>query len=256
MEAPPRQPSKMSKLRHAARKHGHALYSWAASSPRGRALYDWAASSPAAPLLDLRVVQRMIRRFQRGMHAADLIEIFAALDASQVRAWWAAGGWGVDALLSEQTREHVDLDLLLDFADEGPAQAALEELGFRRISMKRSEFVDDSLMPRRWVMRDGPGRVVDLHGVDLRTWPGSWFEKLQREARLAYAIDPTDAFAEGSIAGRSVPCLSAGLQVASRQVHEPSEADRQDVTRLCARFDLPLPPDFEVRGLVRSESTP
>ncbi|MEK6251708.1 MAG: amino acid transporter [Actinomycetota bacterium] len=176
------------------------------------------------------------------MHAADVLEILGALDASQVRTWRVAGGWAVDALLTEQTREHVDLDLLLDSADEGRAQAALEELGLRRTRNKRSDFVPDALMPRRIFMRDDWGRMVDLHPVDLHTWPGSWFERLQREAQLSFAIDPADAFAEGSIAGRSVPCLSAGLQVASRQVYEPSDADRQDVTRLCARFDLPCRP--------------
>lgn len=219
-------------LRHAARENAHALYSWA-------------ARSPAAPLLDLRAVQRIRRRFQTRLPAADVLEILDALDASQVRAWWVAGGWGVDALLSEQTREHVDLDLLLGFADEGPARAALEELGLQRIGKKRDEFFPGALMPRRIYMRDDQGRIVDLHGVDLHTWPGSWFETLQREGRLSFAVDPADAFAEGSIAGRSVPCLSAELQVASHQVYDPSEADRQDLTRLCARFDLPLPPDLE-----------
>jgi lincosamide nucleotidyltransferase A/C/D/E len=239
MGAPPRQPPKMSNLRYTALRSA-------------RALYYWTASSPAAALLDLRFFQRMRRRLKARMHEADMLEILGALDASQVQAW-VAGGWGVDALLAEQTREHDDLDLVLDFAEEERAQAALAELGFRW-DKKAGELFPGALMPKRFVMRDGPGRMVDLHGVDLRTWPGSWFEYLQRDGRLAFAIDPTDGFAEGSIAGRSVPCLSAGLQVASRQVYEPSDADRQDVTRLCARFDLPLPPDFEVR--VRSESTP
>jgi lincosamide nucleotidyltransferase A/C/D/E len=178
------------------------------------------------------------------MHAADVLEILAALDASQVRAW-VVGGWGVDALLAEQTREHADLDLLLDLTEEEPAQAAFEDLGFRWIRNKRTDFIPDALMPRRIFMRDDSGRMLDLHGVDLRTWPGSWFEKLQREARLSLAIDPADAFAEGRIAGRRVPCLSPGLQVASCQAYELGEDDRRDMSRLCARFDLPLPAYLE-----------
>jgi len=234
MQAPPRQPSSSSKLRHATRENAHVLYSWA-------------ASSPAAPLLDLRVVQRIRQRFQRRLPANDVLEILDALVASQVRAFWVAGGWGVDALLTEQTREHVDLDLVLDFADEGRAQAALEGLGLQRIGKIRDEFVPGALMPRRIFMRDGRGRMVDLHPVDLQTWPGSWFERLQREGRLSFAIDPADACTEGSIADRPVRCLSAELQVASRQVYELSDADCQDVIRLCARFDVPLPPDLEAQ---------
>jgi lincosamide nucleotidyltransferase A/C/D/E len=178
------------------------------------------------------------------MYAADVLEILAALDSSQVRAW-VVGGWGVDALLAEQTREHADLDLLLDLTEEEPARAALEELGFRWIRNKRTDFIPDALMPRRIFMRDDSGRMVDLHGVDLRTWPGSWFEKLQREGRLSLAIDPADAFAEGRIAGRRASCLSPILQVASCQAYDPSQDDLQGMSRLCARFDLPLPAYLE-----------
>jgi lincosamide nucleotidyltransferase A/C/D/E len=162
--------------------------------------------------------------------------------------YWVAGGWGADALLAEQTREHVDLDLVLDFVDEGPARAALEGIGFRQTGSKRRDVVRDALMPRRVFMRDDGGRMVDFHPVDLETWPWSWLETFQPEAELSAGIDPDGAFAEGDIGGRPVPCLSAGLQVASRHAYELSDADRQDVTRLCARFDLTLPPDLDARS--------
>jgi lincosamide nucleotidyltransferase A/C/D/E len=233
------EPSNPPRLRQAVRKNAQALYSHAASSPRLRTL--------AAPLVNLRPVQRMIGGFQRRMGADDVLEILGALDASPARCW-VAGGWAVDALLNEQTREHVDLDLVLDFADEGPARAALEELGFRRTGSKSHELVRDALMPRRVFMRDDGGRMVDLHPVDLQTWPWSWLERLQLEGQLFFGIDPADAFAEGNISGRPVPCLSAELQVASRQGYELSDADRHDVTTLCSRFDLTLPPDLEARS--------
>lgn len=239
MQKPNGRPPNSSKLRHAARKNVHALYSRAASSPSLRTI--------AAPLVNLRAVQRMIGGFQRRMGADDVFEILDALDASRARCW-VAGGWAVDAVLTEQTREHVDLDLVLDFADEGPARAALEELGFQRTGSKSSEWVRDALMPRRVFMRDDGGRMVDLHPVDLQAWPWSWLERLQREGQLSFGIDPDDAFAEGNIAGRPVPCLSAELQVASRQGYELSDADRHDVTRLCARFDLALPPDLDAQS--------
>jgi lincosamide nucleotidyltransferase A/C/D/E len=241
MQAPDSPTSNSSRLRQAVRKNAQALYSRASSSTRLRNLYGRAANSPVAPLLT-RPVQRMTGRFQRRMGVDDVLEVLGALDASQVR-YLVAGGWAADALLGEQTREHVDLDLVLDFADEGPACAALEEIGLRRTGSKSREFVRDALMPRRVFLRDDDGRMVDLHPVDLETWPGSWLESSQN-----LGIDPADAFSEGDIAGRPVPCLSAALQVASRDVYELSEADRQDVARLCAHFELTLPPDLDPRS--------
>jgi lincosamide nucleotidyltransferase A/C/D/E len=227
-----------------ARRNAQAVYFRVSTSPRCRRLYFRLVRSSAAALLELRPVRLVKGRFQRRMQAADVLEILDGLQAAQVRVW-VVGGWAVDALLGEQTREHVDLDLLLDFADEARGQAVLEDLGFWRIGKIERDFVPDGLMPRRIPMRDDWARMVELHAADLQTWPRGWFEKLEREGRLSYAIDPADAFAEGMIDGRTVRCLSPGLQVASRQVYDPTEADQQDVARLCARFDLPLPSDLE-----------
>jgi lincosamide nucleotidyltransferase A/C/D/E len=229
----------LAKLRNATRR-----YIWA--------VYRWVADSRLAPLLELAPVQRLRRRLRRPMQPADVFEILAALDG--IRAW-VAGGWAVDALLAEQTRQHNDLDLVLDFSELEDARAVLAQLGFRRVRAME-EFFPGALMPRRILLRDPAGRIVELHGVDLRTWPGAWLESLRREGRPAVAVDAADAFAEGSIAGRSVPCLSAQLQVASRQSYEPTEVDRQDIARLCATFDLPLPAALEADRLVLSESTP
>ncbi|MGZ4382041.1 MAG: nucleotidyltransferase domain-containing protein, partial [Gaiellaceae bacterium] len=44
------------------------------------------------------------------MRATDVLEVLAALGEAGVRAS-LEGGWGVDALVGRQTREHEDLDL-------------------------------------------------------------------------------------------------------------------------------------------------
>jgi len=46
------------------------------------------------------------------MTEADVIEILGWLADAGV-AVWLDGGWGVDALIGEQTREHKDLDLIV-----------------------------------------------------------------------------------------------------------------------------------------------
>ena len=45
-----------------------------------------------------------------GMTPEDVVEVLTALDAGGID-YWVDGGWGIDALLERQTREHRDLDL-------------------------------------------------------------------------------------------------------------------------------------------------
>lgn len=202
-----------------------------------RALYARIERSRAAPVLRMRVVQQTRQRLHRRMYAREVLEVLDQLKASGIETW-VAGGWGVDALLGAQTRQHDDLDLIVDLAREDDAQVALETLRFRRI---RAECFPGALMPKQIIMRDRAGRVVDLHGVDTRTWPGSWRELLERAGRSAVPFDPARPFAVGTIAGRPVECVSPDLQLASRQVYALTDAAAADARALCARFRLAEP---------------
>lgn len=51
------------------------------------------------------------------------------LEAANCR-YWIAGGWGVDALVGKQTREHRDLDLAIDATCEASALMTLDALGY------------------------------------------------------------------------------------------------------------------------------
>jgi lincosamide nucleotidyltransferase A/C/D/E len=46
------------------------------------------------------------------MTSVDVIDLCATLEVSGVEIW-IDGGWGVDALLGEQTRPHRDLDIAI-----------------------------------------------------------------------------------------------------------------------------------------------
>jgi uncharacterized protein YaaQ len=64
------------------------------------------------------------------MTADDVLEIVGLLRASDVDVW-LLGGWGVDALVGEQTRDHKDLDLIVRDDDVARASDVLNERGFR-----------------------------------------------------------------------------------------------------------------------------
>ena len=64
------------------------------------------------------------------MDAAHAILIIDALRSRGLTAW-VHGGWGVDALLGTQTRDHDDLDLVVQLSDWPKIAAALTRLGYR-----------------------------------------------------------------------------------------------------------------------------
>ena len=89
------------------------------------------------------------------MTAADVLNALEQLERASVETW-VDGGWGVDALLGEQTREHEDLDIVIALADGGNAEEALSALGFSLTEDER---------PTRFVLSDGDGRRIDFHTV-------------------------------------------------------------------------------------------
>ena len=63
------------------------------------------------------------------MTAGAVLDVLDALGSAGLDVW-VDGGWGVDALVGEQTRPHEDLDLVVARSDVPRAEAALRPLGF------------------------------------------------------------------------------------------------------------------------------
>lgn len=165
------------------------------------------------------------------MHPNDVHAVLDALAAAGCPCW-ISGGWGVDALVGRRTRPHRDLDLAIDAAREADAMRALEALGYT---------VETDWRPVRVeLVAPGEGRV-DLHPVvfegdgagDGRQagLDGAWFDY------------PRGDLTTGAIGGRTVPCISARLQVTFHEGYEPRDVDVMDLRRLYELIaDGPLTP--------------
>ena len=92
------------------------------------------------------------------MTCDDVIEVLDRLEAAGVCVW-LDGGWGIDALISRQTRLHDDLDAIIARQDLSQAQEALAPLGFEHAPDVKPG------LPARLVLRDPTGRQEDLHVV-------------------------------------------------------------------------------------------
>ena len=153
-----------------------------------------------------------------------------ALDAAGVRAG-VTGGWGIDALLRRQTREHGDVDLGVP---SDSVDAAIEALGSLGYSITADE------RPARIVLESDDGKV-DLHpivmlpsGAGVQTgFDGQTFE-----------YPPGSLEAEGEIGGRIVRCGTPELQVTFHRGYEPREHDRRDMAALALAFGLTLEPPY------------
>lgn len=159
------------------------------------------------------------------MTADDVLSVLTRLRQAKADVW-IGGGWGIDALVGEQTRDHRDLDLMHRQDQEDAVLAALQEAGF-------VETLD--WRPIRFVVTALDGREIDLHPLVFADDGSARQASLEPERPFTY---PPSCFVTGTIRGRSVPCLSAEQQVYFHQGYEPSERDRHDMAQLRRAFGI------------------
>jgi lincosamide nucleotidyltransferase A/C/D/E len=168
------------------------------------------------------------------MPSADAVALLGGLQDHGVDVC-LSGGWGVDALLGEQTREHADLDLWAPAAQVPQLFVSLVAQGVDRI------FPWPGDRPWNFVLHDGASLRVDLH----------LYEKLDDDTvHFGSVTDgvtfPTAALGgRGRIDGTPVRCEAPEWAVRWHTGYPPRDVDRHDVPLLCARFGVPLPFGFD-----------
>jgi len=138
---------------------------------------------------------------------------------------WIDGGWGVDALVGQQTRPHNDIDIFIQKNDIAKFTEMLKSNGYRETKMEYT-----TLDHTAW--RDDHDRTIDLH---LFEFEGAGALRFENE------IYPSDIFnGKGQIGGIAVHCLTAEAQLLYHQGYEQKEKDRHDVQLLCDTFGLKI----------------
>ncbi|WP_345571542.1 nucleotidyltransferase domain-containing protein [Nonomuraea rosea] len=161
----------------------------------------------------------------RPMTAGDVLSLLALLRHAGADVW-IGGGWGIDALVGAQTREHRDLDLMHRQDQEATVLAALSREGF-------AETLD--WRPVRFVVTAPDGREIDLHPLVFADDGSAEQAAPEPDRPFAY---PASCFVTGTIEGTTVPCLSAAQQVYFHQGYEPSDRDRHDMAQLRRVFGI------------------
>jgi lincosamide nucleotidyltransferase A/C/D/E len=159
---------------------------------------------------------------------------------------WLFGGWGVDALLGRQTREHHDVDLLVEVSNLERFEGHLNDLGFEQGSVWDEEarwvhhesWSREEARPTAFVDTHPDGREIDVHVV--REDQGRGVEALWN---APYPLPADGLSRTGVVAGRAVPCVTFDMQRIAHTGYDLAPHHVQDLKLLeeSAAYEGALP---------------
>jgi len=167
------------------------------------------------------------------MNAADVLSLYNAFQNKNIEVW-IDGGWGVDALLEKQTRAHNDLDIVIQQIDVAKLRTLLESQGYEEIKLEIAR-------PHNFVLADNQGHEIDIHVIVLDVEGNGIYGPAEKGEMY-----PVDALGgTGSIAGRTVKCISPRWTINFHSGYKLKEKDYKDVSALCDKFGIDLPAEYE-----------
>ncbi|MEA2008280.1 MAG: nucleotidyltransferase family protein [Chloroflexota bacterium] len=162
------------------------------------------------------------------MTAEDVIEIVRLFNQNDVEVI-IDGGWGVDALLGEQTRIHEDLDVAVAHKDVEKIRALLEAKGYHDVPR-------DDTWECNFVLGDDEGRLVDIHSCTFDAEGNNVFG-------VKYPLDSLQG--SGVINRHPVRCIPPQWLVDFHTGYELDENDYRDVKLLCQKFSIEIPAEYD-----------
>ncbi len=158
------------------------------------------------------------------MTDSDVIEFIQLLRENRIEIC-IDGGWGVDALMGEQTRRHADLDIAVQHWDVPKIRSLLEATGYHDV------YRDDT-RDCNFVLGDDEGHLIDVHSYEFDS-----------EGNLIYglAYPPDSLNGNGVINGHAVRCITPEWMVKFHSGYQLDEHDYHDVKLLCQKFGFELP---------------
>jgi lincosamide nucleotidyltransferase A/C/D/E len=157
------------------------------------------------------------------MSAEDAVALLGRMEAIDV---WLDGGWGVDALIGEQTREHDDLDVVVV---RSAVPLLIEALGQEDYEVAKGQ------LPTCIVLLDPIGRQVDVHPVEFDE-SGNGIYAMEEGGTWPY---PAQGFTgRGRVLDVEVRCLTPEVQVLCHAGYELAETDHHDLALLRECFGV------------------
>jgi len=166
----------------------------------------------------------------------EILRIYKLLSANGIQVW-LVGGWGIDALLGEQTRPHKDLDILLLLDDVAKMGELLGRCGYALKALwEENRWVTDrrgNKTATAFVLQNPDGYEIDVHALrfdDQRQGIPAW------EAEAGFLFKPEDLAGQGEIGGLVVQCISPEMQMRVHTGYTLPEYQVQDLALLDMKF--------------------
>ena len=174
------------------------------------------------------LAERLTIMEEAEMSANDVVEIIKLLEKNNIGVY-VDGGWGVDALLGEQTRKHNDLDIAVSHKFVPKLRELFEECGYKDVPR-------DDTRDCNFVLGDDKGRLIDVHSY---TFDENGYNT------FGVAYESHHLTGTGVINGYPIKCIPPDVMVEFHTGYEVDENDYLDVSALCERFAIPLPGLYE-----------
>ena|SRR3989344_6753772 len=131
------------------------------------------------------------------MKLKDVLETVQLLEKAEINVW-LDGGWGVDALLGEQTRIHDDVDIVIQEKDIPKLRKLLEAKSYHDIERN-----DTSAW--NFVLGDDKGHLIDVHAFTFDSEGNGIYGPVERGLTYPAAC----LTGSGKIDGFTVKCITA-----------------------------------------------
>lgn len=162
------------------------------------------------------------------MSQEDVIELLNLFERNGIEVI-VDGGWGVDALVGEQTRSHEDLDIATEHKNVPFLRKLLKKEGYEEIP--RGDSTD-----YMFIMADKAGHKVDVHSYTF-----------DAKGNNIYGIEyPLESLSgAGLIGSRTVKCIAAESVLKFHQNYAIDNDNYHDVKVICEKLNLPLPEEYK-----------
>jgi len=168
-----------------------------------------------------------------AMTAEDVVSFYDEMERKGVKLW-LDGGWGVDALLGKQTRQHGDIDIAILKKNVKVATNYLKSKGYAQIHRSDTS-------PHNFMLGNNLAQFVDFHVIQLDE-DGNGLYGSHKEG----VMYPADALSgKGNIGNKDVWCISPQWVVNFHSGYQLRGKDYTDVLAICKKFDIKIPAEYE-----------
>jgi len=178
------------------------------------------------------------------VRAEDVIKIYKLLSAYGIQVW-LTGGWGIDALLGEQTRPHKDLDVIMLLEDVVQLRVLLSSVDYRLKELwSENRWAKDSeqnTIATAFVLHDLEGRELDVHAMNLDDRGNgipAWDDAED------FIFKEQDLKGSGWINGVAVQCISPQSQMICHTGYALPDEQMRDLDLLHKKFGVVYPDGY------------